>query len=220
MDEQDTLDTDRKHPNEQKSIDPRRLLAALQNVGLVLVFSLFIYAHGKNVADGGWVSIPFVVEQIVMVTLVLVRRRTIVTSNRPMDWAVAAVGTWLPLAIRPADGPTVVADVGFALQLVGVALATMSFVSLGRSFGIVAANRGLTTAGPYGVVRHPIYLGHLLTLTGVLMASPSYLNGAILVVAVIAMFLRIRAEERVLTDSGSYAEYRKAVPWRLLPHVY
>ena len=214
------MNTNRKHSRESEGLDWRRLLAAAQNVTLILILSLFIFAHGKSALDGRWTSIPFVVEQVVMVTLVLVRRQSIATSNRPLDWAVAAVGTWLPLAIRPADGPTVVADVGFALQLAGVALATMSFVALGRSFGIVAANRGLTTAGPYGVVRHPIYVSHLLALTGVLMANPSYLNIAILPVAAIAMFLRIRAEERVLTESGKYSEYRKAVPWRLLPRLY
>ncbi len=214
------MDTDRVHARGRRRLDGRRLLAAVQNVTLILILSLFIYAHGKSVVDGRWASIPFVIEQVVMVTLVLIRRRSIATSNRPLDWAVAAIGTWLPLGIRPAEGPAVVADVGFAVQLAGVVLATMSFVALGKSFGIVAANRGLTTAGPYRVVRHPIYMGHLLTLTGALMANPSYLNVAIWPVAVIAMILRIHAEERVLTESGKYSDYRSAVAWRLVPHVY
>ena len=34
-------------------------------------------------------------------------------------------------------------------------------VVLGRSFGLVPANRGIVARGPYLLVRHPIYAGYL-----------------------------------------------------------
>ena len=37
-------------------------------------------------------------------------------------------------------------------------------LSLGRSFGLMPANRGVVSTGMYRLVRHPIYLGYLVTL--------------------------------------------------------
>ena len=84
----------------------------------------------------------------------------------------------------------------------------------------MAANRGLKTAGPYQFVRHPIYACHVVTNIGFLIANPHWINVAILAVVFVAQVFRMRAEERVLTESGTYAEYANEVRWRLVPGVY
>jgi protein-S-isoprenylcysteine O-methyltransferase Ste14 len=196
-----------------------RRLNMAQDAALVVVAALFAYGQTLAVLDGNSLNLGFAFEQAILVTLFLVRRRSRATSRRPFDWIVAA-GGWLPLLARPAeiDGPWAVA--GAIVQVGGLGFACAAILSLGRSFGVVAANRGLKVGGMYRFVRHPIYLAHVLTFTGFLMANPSLLNAALYVLTTTCHLLRIRAEERVLEATSDYAAYRQQVRWRLVPGLF
>ena len=65
---------------------------------------------------------------------------------------------------------------------------------------IIREGHDLVTGGVYGVVRHPIYLGVLLAMSGL----PVYTTrgwGAVIMAALIPVFLiRIRLEERLLAE--------------------
>jgi protein-S-isoprenylcysteine O-methyltransferase Ste14 len=52
-------------------------------------------------------------------------------------------------------------------------------LSLGRSFGLAPANRGVVST-TYRFARHPIYLGYLITHLGFLVANPTGWNFAVL----------------------------------------
>src|SRR5690606_31112435 len=135
-------------------------------------------------------------------------------------WLVAG-GGWLPLLMRPVSNSSgIEATVGSGMQAVGLGLTVVGFVYLGRSFGVVAADRGLKVGGPYRVVRHPIYAAHLFTLVGFLIANPSEWNIALGAIVTVCQLLRLRAEERVLTETGDYDGYRARVRWRLVPFIY
>lgn len=76
------------------------------------------------------------------------------------------------------------------------------------------------TSGPYGMVRHPIYLGWFLMVFGV-----PVMTGTRLVFAVVScayLLIAIPLEERTLrhTTGGQYDEYARLVRWKLLPGVY
>ncbi|MGI8927502.1 MAG: methyltransferase family protein [Tepidiformaceae bacterium] len=193
-----------------------------QDACLVVICLLFFYVHTTLVVrDGVITSVPFAIEQGLLAGMFLTRRRSTATSTRPLDWAVASVGGWLPFALQAQHGGANPLTVGgTALQCVGLAGTIICFCYLGKSFGIVAANRGLKKHGPYGIVRHPIYLSHTVTMTGLLIANYHPLNLAIVALVSICQLLRIRAEERILTATADYAAYRKAVRWRLLPGLY
>lgn len=198
-----------------------RLLAFTQDIVLVVAMVFFCVLHAGNIAAGNLASIPFVIEYLLLAGLFITRRRSNATSSRALDWVVAAIGTWAPLAFQLHDnGPGWLEAVGFTVQLIGLSLAIVCIFGLGRSFGIVAANRGLKTRGPYQIVRHPIYACHFITNTGFLLVNPHWLNVAIFAFAFGAQVLRMRAEERVLTESGNYAEYAAEVRYRLIPGVY
>jgi protein-S-isoprenylcysteine O-methyltransferase Ste14 len=187
----------------------------------VCIAALFFYVHGAHaLKTHSLASVFFAIEQALLVGMFLTRRRSTLTSTRPSDWFVATVGGWLPLAARPADVEGLLGVAGTVVQVAGLSGVILSFAALGRSFGIVAASRGLKDRGPYGVVRHPIYLAHTLTLTGFTLANPTWINLAILVVGTIAQLLRIRAEERVLMSVTDYTSYRQRVRWRLVPGIY
>ena len=76
------------------------------------------------------------------------------------------------------------------------------------------------TAGPYGLVRHPIYAGWILIVFGVGTMTLTRLVFA--VVSTVYLLIAIPLEERSLrrTSLGDYDEYAKAVRWKLIPHIY
>lgn len=193
-----------------------------QDVLLIAVFSVFAYLHGTQVfVDHIYTSVPLVLINTVYAFVFLTRRRSVLTTSRWQDWLVAALGGFLMFAFRPQDQDMgVVVGLGVGIQTAGLLFACICVASLGRSFGIVAANRGLKTSGAYVVVRHPIYAAHLLTDVGFLMANPSAFNFAVCGVIATAQVLRIRAEERILEASSDYAAYKQVVRYRLIPGLY
>jgi protein-S-isoprenylcysteine O-methyltransferase Ste14 len=197
-------------------------LPFLQDALLVAISSVFIYVHGHRIlVEHSFTSIPFVAENFVLVAIFLTRRRSVATSARPFEWVVASGGAWLPMLMWPIDGASSTsATIGMVFQMVGLTGSSFCTLYLGRSFGVVAANRGLKVAGPYAFVRHPIYASHVVTTTGFLIANFSPLNAVIWGTAVMCQFLRIRAEERVLTETADYRSYSEQVRWRLLPGVF
>lgn len=76
------------------------------------------------------------------------------------------------------------------------------------------------TEGPYGWVRHPIYLGWLLLVFPVATMTMTRLSFAVISSAYI--LIAIPFEERSLRRAAgpAYQEYMRQVPWKLIPHVY
>jgi protein-S-isoprenylcysteine O-methyltransferase Ste14 len=106
---------------------------------------------------------------------------------------------------------------GSAIQLVGGLLVLAATLRLGRSFGIVAANRGIQTRGLYRVVRHPIYAAYVLAFGGFVLAHPTLINAGILMGWLVVQVLRVRAEERLLMQDTRYVAYAAQVRYRLIP---
>ena len=79
-------------------------------------------------------------------------------------------------------------------------------MTLGRSFGLPPAARGLVTSGPYRVVRHPIYLGYLMTHAGFLLSNFSWRNLGVLAVLYLAQAVRTLREEAVLHSGDQQAD--------------
>jgi hypothetical protein len=116
-----------------------------------------------------------------------------------------------------------------ALSLVGVWLTLQSAAMLDmfdlagtRAFmePRTAASQGLKAHGPYGLVRHPIYLAWLF-----LVWTPASMNGTRFVFAAVStayLVIAIPFEERSLRASlgPAYAAYAARVRWRLVPGVY
>lgn len=90
----------------------------------------------------------------------------------------------------------------------------------GRVLSDQASASPFKTSGPYGWVRHPIYLGWFLfvfalptmTMTQFIFAMTSS----------VYLLIAIPLEERSLrrSSAGAYDEYMQQVRWKLLPHVF
>ena len=192
------------------------------NVLLAALFVAFAVAHFSVARrTGRWLTtMPLVVQEALLVVLFLTRRRSISTSARPFDWVVGGVGTFLPLLLRATDQPGPLSWLGGPLQVLGLSLAIVAIAFLGRSMGVVAANRGIQTAGLYRVVRHPIYASYLLSYVGYFISYPTWRNGLIAAVTLVALNARAIVEERLLAEDSYYRAYLRQVRWRFLPHVY
>ena len=88
---------------------------------------------------------------------------------------------------------------------------------LGRSFGLVPADRGLTDRGLYGWVRHPMYTGELCFFLGIVLENPMARNWVIVSALFIGLPLRALAEERFLLSDPRYQSYMARVRRRFLP---
>jgi protein-S-isoprenylcysteine O-methyltransferase Ste14 len=135
------------------------------------------------------------------------------------DWSVALAGTFIPLLLRPAPQVHDHAAI-LALQLLGMCVSLVALFSLNRSWGLVAANRGIKTGGMYGVVRHPIYAGYFISCAAFLSQNATVANAAIYVLFVCLELLRMEAEERVLSRDPEYVSYVRGTRWRVLPFLY
>jgi protein-S-isoprenylcysteine O-methyltransferase Ste14 len=166
------------------------------------------------------IGLVFSVQQAWVAALFLLRRAPRTVSRRPWHWFVAYAGWFTGFLIRPTGyHPTFGVAVGFWVQITGLVVWAWALSKLGRSYGIVPANRGLVTGGPYRIVRHPLYAAYLVSGVGYLMQSVSMWNIAVDVVAVSWQVVRIKVEEDHLT-SPAYTAYRQRVRWRLIPGIW
>ena len=87
----------------------------------------------------------------------------------------------------------------------------------------IQEERGHTvcTTGPYRIVRHPMYVGVIVTILGVpvLLGSLYALIPAALIAAL--FILRTALEDRTLQkELPGYAEYALTVRWKLVPRIW
>ncbi len=191
-------------------------LAGAASAALFARASLLFYLQTHRL-----IGVVFFVEQAWFVTAFLIRRppRSVATSSGP--WLLAVGGTFGGLLLRPSGAhPPWGVTAGLISQLAGLALALTALIFLGRSLGLVAADRGLVTRGPYAVVRHPVYAAYFLIQAGYLMQSVSLRNAIVVTFAMCCNVGRIYAEERLLAGAEGYQEYARRVRWRLVPGVW
>jgi protein-S-isoprenylcysteine O-methyltransferase Ste14 len=121
----------------------------------------------------------------------------------------------LPLAAPYPDGmPLPVLITG----LLGYGLVLWALLVLGRRFGIAPADRGLVTGGPYGFVRHPMYLGELILRAALVASAPQpLLAGTLLILLILIQVIRAFREERII---NTYSIYADQVRYRLIPGVW
>jgi protein-S-isoprenylcysteine O-methyltransferase Ste14 len=167
-----------------------------------------------------WFSLLLLFSEGIVVFFILIRRPTKDISHRPWDWFIAMAGTFLALAVGKGGDPLAPPAFAGSLLALGVVVHTGAKLSLRRSFGVVAAYRGVMKNGMYRLVRHPMYAGYFLSHIGYLLLAPSVRN--LLVYAAVWSLLtaRIFAEERILLGNVDYQSYASRVPWRVIPFVF
>jgi protein-S-isoprenylcysteine O-methyltransferase Ste14 len=190
---------------------------------VIVLFSLMsVNLLGDFLRTGHITGLLLLASESLVVVLTLVRRRPQFVDRSAAGVVTTALSLAGPPLLRAAvDDPRLVPDTVTAIvSAAGLGVVILGKVALGRSFGITPANRGVVMRGPYGLVRHPIYAGYLLTHFAFLAAHPSPWNAAVIVVADGALVLRALIEERVLSADEKYQSYCRRVGWHLVPGVF
>lgn len=203
----------------------RTLITIFGNIIIAALWCFFIYANlkGFEVARAAGVFrldlLIAAVNQSVIAFLFLIRSRSSAVSDSPLDWVAGMAGTFLLFLLRPA---VMSLDLTAALSLVslGLVINILACLSLNRSLGIVAADRGIRTRGLYALVRHPMYASEIIFSVGYFIGSFSLFNGLIVAGTIVLLFIRMHREELFLEKNEAYRQYRARVLWKLVPFVY
>jgi protein-S-isoprenylcysteine O-methyltransferase Ste14 len=205
----------------------RRISAAeLRHAGSsllgVTLWLLFASAHlSASIHSGRVIGLGLGLLELLTAVLFITRRAPDRVSTHPTDWVVAFIGTFGSLFLRP-GGPVVPAMDAFGLAVghAGLLLAMVSIGTLRRSFGIVPADRGIVTAGPYRIVRHPMYASYVIAQLGYLMQSPRLWNFGVVAVTWACQVRRIVGEERLLGSDPEYQALQQHTRYRLVPGLW
>ncbi|HEX3216488.1 MAG TPA: isoprenylcysteine carboxylmethyltransferase family protein [Aestuariivirgaceae bacterium] len=155
-------------------------------------------------------------------------------EDRGNRWVIAALSVigfleaFVPAYTDRIDFWTIDGDtvrwLGVALFALGGAFRLWPVFVLGHRFsGLVAIQPGhrLVTDGIYGVIRHPSYLGLLVTSLGWALAFRSGVGLLLTLASTLVVLGRIQAEEKLLGShfGAEYEAYRRRTS-RLIPGVY
>jgi protein-S-isoprenylcysteine O-methyltransferase Ste14 len=157
-----------------------------------------------------------------------------VQEDRSNRWVIAALGVlgvldaYVPAYTDRIDFLTFGGDairwIGVLLYAAGGVLRLAPVFVLGRRFsGLVAIQpeHQLVTSGLYRIIRHPSYLGLFVLMLGWGLAFRSGVGVVIAVLSLGVLLARIRAEERLLSETfGAEYDAYQARTWRLIPYVY
>ena len=199
---------------------------------LVMIFG--VLATAKLIAIAGllrmakieWLELATQIANLAFVLLVVCMAIIRVKPLRGSDgWEArlsALAGSSLPLLLLALP----VADLGSGLRMASLSLIAVGWVLsvyvliwLGRSFSIMPQARRLVTSGPYGIVRHPLYLAEEIAVLGV---TGLYVSPAALAIVAVHWFFQLRRmanEEKVLLATfRNYSVYAETTP-KFFPYV-
>src|SRR6185312_8532764 len=161
------------------------------------------------------------ISEIASIVMILLRRFSATLSQQPLDWLLAIAGCCTPLlAVPGAEVSHQSAEIGAGIMLIGLCVQISAKAILFRSFGIVAANRGVKILGPYRFVRHPMYAGYVISHFGYLFGWFTTQNVMVYALALIIQMARLLREEELLSKDPEYQAFMARVRYRLLPGVF
>jgi protein-S-isoprenylcysteine O-methyltransferase Ste14 len=162
----------------------------------------------------------FLAVLVIMFAVRLVPQQT-VTDFFPRAAAVAATFIGVSIVLLPPKELSPALFIASLILLIsGTGFALCAVLALGRSISIVPEARRLVVHGPYALVRHPIYLGETVAMTGIVLQYISAWAVLLFGLQLALQLQRIKYEERLLIqvfpEYGSYTAHTA----RLVPGVY
>jgi len=203
-------------------LDGERLSDIASRAFIIVLFSFMAVRFGADFLQTHRLTTLLLLMSEMLVVALTVLRRSAATVDRSTRARMLTVLSLLgPPLVKPGLGtPLLPASITVVASVVGLGIVIAGKVTLGRSFGLMPANRGIVSSGIYQVVRHPIYTGYLITHVAFLFANPSASNIAVLVAGDIFLMLRAVCEEETLARDERYRAYQQLVRWRVCPGVF
>jgi protein-S-isoprenylcysteine O-methyltransferase Ste14 len=201
-------------------VGKRGIAQAASNICLAFLFFLAlvpgIHHYANTFADMVWAIGAGLMG---LLSLVRVPPKTVAINVGTIS---ATAGMMIVPAMMQPSVATVgtLYSVGVAIEIAGVVLTQVARLYLGRRFGLLPANRGIVSSGPFRVVRHPIYSGWLLLSVGFTLIYPSLRNMLVILTVLPFMVWRVAQEESLLKADAGYRAYLEHVHYRILPFIF
>ena len=187
------------------------------------VAAIFIYRGVHNlVIDSGRLNVlMLLISETLTFVWLLLARRPLVRDWSPFTVFISLTAGFGSGLVSLQEGVEIVPlYIAAPLQFLALWLVIWGKMSLGRSFAILPANRGVVTGGAYRFVRHPIYAGYLAGHILFLLSSFSVYNFTVYAIITLFQVHRILREERILALTEEYRDYLGQVRYRLCPGVF
>jgi len=150
-------------------------------------------------------------------------------GSLPLFWAMTAISCVLGWIFARQSVGTIAAPalfwIGLALIVAGTVIRWIAILTLRRLFTVsvtIREGHQLIRYGIYSIVRHPAYIGWIVSYIGIGLAIRNWLSlTAILIATIIGFGYRIRVEEHALTArfGEEYSDYAARTK-RLIPGIY
>lgn len=204
------------------SADWSRLSDIAARAVIVVLFSMMTLRFATDFFQTGRITgLLLVVSELLVVLMTVVRRPAADVDRGVRARMLTAMSMMGPPLVRPAAVAALTPELLTAgLSICGLLIVIAGKLSLGRSFGLMPANRGIVSTGLYRLVRHPIYLGYLVTHLAFVAANPTRWNIVLLIAADLALLARAVCEEATLARDPRYRAYQAQVRWRVVPGVF
>jgi protein-S-isoprenylcysteine O-methyltransferase Ste14 len=209
------------------SIQPRPDFGRILMVpaaAVMLIFDVLALTHGTGGGALRWAGAALVCAFYVLIIWCYLRRGpAVATSGSVTGYAAAVAATFLPFTLPLLHGaPTGASqrNVGFILVAAGTCWAVWSVWFLGRSISVIAQAREVVDRGPYRLVRHPLYVGELVSTLGVAIVVGTVWAFCAWALLCVLQAYRALYEEQVLRAVlPGYSSYRARTA-ALLPGVF
>jgi protein-S-isoprenylcysteine O-methyltransferase Ste14 len=204
----------------------RRRRFAVGETGAKIIIVLLFSAMAVRLASdwlrtGHLTGLLLLASEGLVVALTLLRRSAAIVDCSWKARLLTGFSAFGPNLVMPlAAGALAPPGVTVAMTAVGLFVVVLGKLSIGRSFGLSPANRGVVSTGMYRFVRHPIYFGYLVTHAGFMLANPMAWNASVLVATDLALMCRAVREEMTLANDEMYRAYMQRVRWRVLPGLF
>jgi len=137
---------------------------------------------------------------------------------------VAACAWWRPIGGEVYRASGWLAGAGVAVQVAGLLIMARSVRAIDAlelaGIRLAPSATALQTAGPYRLVRHPLYLGWILCTSGAAHMTGDRL--AFTAISALYLVVAVPWEERALTRQfgDEYRRYQRRVHWRIVPYIF
>lgn len=199
-----------------------RLLRWPVNLSMALLWSVFVLSSAIHWhQNGGVFSLGLVFVNTLLVILFLTRRESTETSSRIPDWVIPVMTVGASLMLRSSPSPIAsLRVVSAVIQSIGITAIMISLLSLGKSFGIIPANRGIKKIGMYKLIRHPLYASEIVFYVGFMIGNATAWNFSLVCLVLLGQIYRAHSEEKLLGRQNAYNSYTENVKYRFIPGVF
>lgn len=199
-------------------IDPlfRFFAAAVTAWFVYRVFGAFIQAPGRLTL------IFLLISELMSLLTIIASRQPTFRDLNPAYMALTSLASFLvPLLISVQDNAAAIPErMGEVLACIGILFQIYAKISLGRSFGLLAARRVIKVRGAYRFVRHPIYLGYFIAHVAFLLTNFSARNLIIIACLYCMQIMRALREEKILSVDDVYRAYCQQTRYRFIYGIF